>query len=148
MLFVFGATAAFLRHDPHPDYEAAWQQQERARRRMTRLRGRYDRVAARQEPGVRRATHSLDQLLRETEAKHDELRRAGGAGGPFLQETTARIANTVRNRSLAFLEGAIAAIKGPMTGSLAEVQAMTEAEIRRIADLASAGLRLLRRSRR
>src|SRR5947209_5148646 len=28
VLFVFGATAAFLRHDPHPDYEAAWRSQD------------------------------------------------------------------------------------------------------------------------
>ena len=40
------------------------------------------------------------------------------------------MANTVRNRSMAFLEGAIGEIKGGVTGSLDAVRAMPEAEIR------------------
>ena len=130
VIFVFGATAAFLRHDPHPDYEAAWRQQERARRRMTRLRGRYDRVAGTKGRVFDEQLASLDQLLRETEGKHDELVARERQVQPFLQETTARMANTVRNRSMAFLEGAIGEIKGGVTGSLDAVRAMSEAEIR------------------
>jgi hypothetical protein len=130
VIFVFGATASFLRHDPHPDYEAAWQQQERARRRMMRLRGRYDRVAGAKGRIFDEQLASLDQLLRETEAKHDELLARERQVEPFMQETIARMANTVRNRSMAFLEGAIAEIKGEVTGSLEGVRAMPEAEIR------------------
>jgi len=132
VLFVFGATAAFIRHDPHPDYEPAWRAHDRARRRLTRLRTRYERVAGSKQREFDEQLSSLDQLLRETQAKHDELLARESAVEPFLAETTARIANTVRNRSLAFLEGAIAAIpKGPIEGSLASVQALTEDEIRR-----------------
>lgn len=130
VIFVFGATAAFLRHDPHPDYEAAWRQQERTRRRMTRLRGRYDRVAGAKSRAFDEQLASLDQLLRETEAKHDELVARERQVEPFQQETVARMANAVRNRSMAFLEGAIGEIKGGVTGSLDEIRAMTEAEIR------------------
>ncbi|MBV8914702.1 MAG: hypothetical protein JOZ05_16880 [Acetobacteraceae bacterium] len=132
VLFVFGATAAFVRHDPHPDYEAAWRSQERARGRLTRLRTRYDRVAGAKSREFDAQLAALDQLMRETAAKHDELLVREAAIEPFLLSTTGRIANTVRNRSLAFLEGAIAAIpKGPTEGSLGTVQAMSEEEVRR-----------------
>jgi hypothetical protein len=131
VIFVFGATAAFLRHDPHPDYEAAWRNQERARRRLTRLRTRYERAASAKQREFDTQLGSLDQLLRETEAKHDELLAREQAIEPFLQETATRVANTVRNRSLAFLEGAVGAIKGPITGSLETVQAMPEEDVRR-----------------
>src|SRR3954452_10363049 len=73
VLFVFGATAAFLRHDPHPDYEPAWRSHERARRRLTRLRPRYERAASAKQREFDGQLGSLDQLLRETQAKHDEL---------------------------------------------------------------------------
>ena len=130
VIFVFGATAAFLRHDPHPDYEAAWRQQERARWRLTRLRSRYERVAGAKSRAFDEQLASLDQLLRETEGKHDELVARERQVEPFLQETVARVANTVRNRSMAFLEGAIGEIKGGVTGSLDAVRAMPEAEMR------------------
>lgn len=131
VIFVFGATAAFLRHDPHPDYEAAWRQQERARWRMTRLRGRYDKLAGAKGRVFDEQLNSLDQLLRETEAKHDALVAEERQVEPFHKETIARMANTVRNRSMAFLEGAIGEIKGGVTGSLDTVRATPEAEIRR-----------------
>ena len=131
VIFVFGATAAFLRHDPHPDYEPAWRNQERARRRLTRLRMRYERAASAKQREFDAQLGSLDQLLRETEGKHDELLAREQAIEPFLQETSIRVANTVRNRSLAFLEGAVGAIKGPITGSLETVQAMPEEDVRR-----------------
>ena len=73
VLFVFGATASFLRHDPHPDYEPAWRNHERARRRLTRLRTRYERAANAKQREFDEQLGSLDQLLRETQAKHDEL---------------------------------------------------------------------------
>ena len=131
VIFVFGATAAFLRHDPHPDYEPAWRNQERARRRLTRLRTRYERAASGKQREFDTQLASLDQLLRETEGKHDELLAREQAIEPFQQETATRVANTVRNRSLAFLEGAVGAIKGPITGSLEAVQAMPEEDVRR-----------------
>lgn len=136
VLFVFGATAAFLRHDPHPDYEAAWRAQDRARRRLTKLRTRYETAVHARQRGFDEQLAALDQLLRETQAKHDELERGEQAIGPFFAETGMRIANTVRNRALAFLEGAIGAIPaGPMQGSLAEVQALSETEVfRRITE--------------
>ena len=136
VLFVFGATAAFLRHDPHPDYEAAWRAQDRARRRLTKLRTRYETAVHARQRGFDEQLAALDQLLRETQAKHDELGRGEQAIGPFFAETGMRIANTVRNRALAFLEGAIGAIPaGPMQGSLAEVQALSETEVfRRITE--------------
>ncbi len=136
VLFVFGATASFLRHDPHPDYESAWRSQDRARRRLTKLRRRYETALHAKQRVYDDQLNALDQLLRETQVKYDELRAREAAVGPFFSETTARIANTVRNRSLAFLEGAIAAIpKGPIQGSLAEIQAMTEGDaLRRITE--------------
>jgi hypothetical protein len=132
VLFVFGATAAFLRHDPHPDYESAWRAQDRARKRVTRLRTRYERIAGAKGREFDQQLGALDELLRETNAKYDELVARRDAIEPFLAETAARIANTVRNRSLAFLEGAIGAIpKGPIAGSLDAVQAMSEEDVRR-----------------
>ena len=130
VIFVFGATAAFLRHDPHPDYEAAWRQQDRTRRHLVRLRTRYDRVAGAKTRAFDTQLAALDQLLRETEAKHDELAARAYQVEPFRQETLARMANTVRNRSMAFVEGAIAGIDGSTSGSLDTVRAMPELEIR------------------
>lgn len=130
VIFVFGVTAAFLRHDPHPDYEAAWRQQERTRRRMTRLRTRYERISGTKTRAFDAQLGSLDQLLRETESKHDELDAGARRVEPFLQETVARMANTVRNRSMAFVEGAIGGIEGSVAGSLDTIRAMPETEIR------------------
>jgi hypothetical protein len=131
-LFAFGAAASFLRHDPHPDYEAAWRGQERARKRLSRLRARYEKaVATRQREFDTRLT-ALDELLRETQGRHDQLAAEEAAVGPFFEETVARVANTVRNRSLAWLEGALAGIPpGTATAAVIAVQAMPEREVLR-----------------
>ena len=69
-------------------------------------------------------------MLRETQATHDELLARAAAVGPFFSDTATRVAVAVRNRSLAFLEGAVAEMpKQPITGSIATVQAMSEAEV-------------------
>jgi len=136
VLFVFGATAAFLRHDPHPDYEAAWRAHERSRRQVMKLRARYEALVHTRQKTFDEQMAALDQLMRETQAKHDELVARQAAIAPFFAETGKRIANTVRNRSLAFLEGAIGAMpEGKREGSLAEVRALTEPEVfRRITE--------------
>ncbi len=130
-LFVVGAAASFLRHDPHPDYEPAWRAERRGRVRLTRARTRFEaRVdAARKEHDTR--IGALDALLRETEAKHDQLSAQAGAIGPFFTDTVSRIANGVRGRSLAFLEGAMAALpEGATGGSIDDIRAAGEYEIR------------------
>lgn len=132
MLFVFGATASFLRHDPHPDYEPAWRAQDRARRRVTALKKQYDAALGTRQKGFDQSLAAQDQLLRETQAKHDELLARAAAAGPFFTETVARIANSVRNRALAFLEGAIGDIpKGPISGSIDTIRTMPEPEVLR-----------------
>jgi hypothetical protein len=132
-LFVVGAAASFLRHDPHPDYESAWRAERRARARLTRIRARFEarlHAARRQHDGD---VNALDQMLRETEARHDQL--AGELAGitPFFGDTVARIANGVRSRSLAFVEGALAALpEGAEGGSLQDIQASSEQAILRV----------------
>ena len=129
-LFSLGAFAAFFRHDPHPDYEKVWRDQERARRQVAKLRGRYERASGRQLRDVAQRLAALDALLRETQGRRDELATREAAVEPFRRETTQRIANTIRSRSLAFLEGAIAAIpEGAPAGSSSLLHAATEAEI-------------------
>jgi hypothetical protein len=86
--------------------------------------------------GVRRQgfdqqQRALDALLRETQGKYDDVARRAAAVEPFVNDTLALIANTVRNRSLAFLEGAIAALPpGSSHDSVSGLRAHTEAEIR------------------
>ena len=64
--------------------------------------------------------------------KHDELLAQVNAVGPFLQDTMARVANTVRNRSMAFLEGAVAAIPpGPVHASIETLRAPSEQDVLR-----------------
>ncbi len=132
-LFVVGAAAAFLRHDPHPDYEAAWRAERRARARLTRIRGRFEAKLH----AVRRAhdsdVNALDQLLRETEARHDQLAAELTSITPFFGDTVARIANGVRSRSLAFVEGALAALPEGAEGvALQDIQASSEPAILRV----------------
>jgi hypothetical protein len=130
-VFVVGAALSFLRHDPHPDYESAWRAEQRGRSRLTRMRGRFEsRVgAAQKEHDVK--IQALDELLRETEAKHDQLVVQASAIEPFFYDTVTRIANNVRGRSLAFVEGALAALpEGATGGSVNGLQASGEAEIR------------------
>ena len=130
-LFVVGAAASFLRHDPHPDYEAVWRAERRGRARLTRTRARFEARldAAQKEHDTR--IRALDELLRETEAKHDQLAVQAAAIEPFFNETVARIANCVRSRSLAFVEGALAALPdGAAGGSIADIQASGEQAIR------------------
>ena len=130
-LFVVGAAASFLRHDPHPDYEAAWHGERRGRARLTRTRARFEaRLDAVQKEHDTRI-RALDELLRETEAKHDQLAAQAAAVGPFFDETAAWIANGVRSRSLAFVEGALAALpEGAAGASIADIQAAGEPAIR------------------
>ena len=84
-LFVVGAAASFLRHDPHPDYEAAWRGERRARRRMTRTRARFETRldAVQQEHDTR--IRALDELMRETEARHDQVAAQAAAGRAVLR---------------------------------------------------------------
>lgn len=130
-LFVFGITTAFLRHDPHPDYEHVWHANERAQRKLTRLKSRYERELHAQTVKFDTRMATLDQLTRETQVKIDDLARRHGSIEPFLEQTSRRIANSVRNRSLAFQEGAIAGIpKGAIQGSLEAIRSMTEEAIK------------------
>ncbi len=139
-LFAFGAAASFLRHDPHPDYEGVWRVHQRSRRRLSRLTTRYEKAAAARQREFDQRLSALDAMMRETQTKHEELAASEAALGPFFADTVARVANTVRNRSLAFLEGALGALAGaPSDGSVAELQALSEREIlHRIAPDASA----------
>ncbi len=131
-LFAFGAAASFLRHDAHPDYEAVWRAQQRARKRLARLTARHEKQAGEQQRTFDQRLGALDELMRETQARHDTLAGREAAIGPFFVDTMARVANTVRNRSLAFLEGALAALPAGATGaSVAALQALPEADIRR-----------------
>jgi hypothetical protein len=130
-VFVVGAALSFLRHDPHPDYEAAWRAEHRGRSRLTRTRARFEtRIGtAQKEHDVK--IKALDELLRETEAKHDELLAQVSAIEPFFHDTVTRIANSVRGRSLAFVEGALAALpEGTTGGSIDEIKASGEADLR------------------
>lgn len=131
-LFAVGAAASFLRHDPHPDYEAAWQGERRSRTRLMRTRARFESRldVAQKEHDTR--IRALDELLRETEARHDQMAAQETAVGPFFAETVARIANGVRSRSLAFVEGALSALpEGAGGGSIQDIQATGEQDIRR-----------------
>ncbi|HEX3350826.1 MAG TPA: hypothetical protein VHS58_22265 [Acetobacteraceae bacterium] len=131
VLFAVGAALSFMRHDPHPDYEAAHRAELRARRRLTRLRARYERVVGVRRQGFDQQQRALDALLRETQGKYDDVAGRAAAVEPFVNDTLALIANTVRNRSLAFLEGAIAALPpGSSHDSVSGLRAHTEAEIR------------------
>ncbi len=129
-LFAFGAAASFLRHDPHPDYEGVWRVHQRSRGRLSRRTTRYEKAAAARQREFDQRLSALDAMLRETHTKHEELAAREAALGPFFSDTVARVANTVRNRSLAFLEGALGALTGgPSDGSVAELQALSEREI-------------------
>ncbi len=79
-------------------------------------------------------------MMRETQASFEALAAREAALGPFFSDIAARVANTVRNRSLAFLEGAMGGLSGAVSnGSVAEVQALSEPEIiERIAPAQSA----------
>lgn len=129
-VFVVGATLSFLRHDPHPDYEGAWRGESRAARRVTASRTKYESriAAARKEHETR--IQALDELLRETEAKHNQLATQAAAIEPFFHDTVNRIANGVRGRSLAFVEGVLQALpEGAAGGSINDIRASSEREI-------------------
>ncbi len=131
-LFVVAAAASFLRHDPHPDYEAVWRGERRSRARLTRSRARYEvRLDAAQKEHDSRI-RALDELLRETEAKHDQMAAQAAGIEPFFAETVARVANGLRSRSLAFVEGALAALpEGATGGSVGDIRAADEPVVRR-----------------
>ena len=76
-LFVVGAAASFLRHDPHPDYEAAWHTERRGRARLTRTRVRFEsRLDAAQKDHDTRV-RALDELLRRDGGQARPVGRAG-----------------------------------------------------------------------
>ena len=130
-LFIVGAAASFLRHDPHPDYEAVWRGERRSRARLGQTRARFEAQLDVVQKDHDTRIRALDELLRETETKHDQLAAQAAAVEPFFAETVARIANGVRSRSLAFVEGALAALpEGAAGGSIADIQASGEHAIR------------------
>ena len=129
-LFTAATMASFFRHDPHPDYESAWRGQERARRRLTAIRGRYEAALGKRSRDFGQRQAALEALLRETQARRDQLAGHAAAIGPFYEKTLARIVNTVRSRSLAFVEGAIGALPiGAASGAGATLRAMSEATV-------------------
>jgi hypothetical protein len=132
-VFLVGAAASFMRHDPHPDYEGAWQAERKWQKRLTRTRTRFEARldAARREHD--RRIRDLEQLLRETEARHEQLSARAAGIEPFYVDTVARIANAVRSHSLAFVEGALAALPEGAGGlPLSEIRASSEQEILRV----------------
>jgi hypothetical protein len=130
-VFVVGATLSFIRHDPHPDYEAAWRAEQTAKRQLTRTRARYEARIATTRKEHDTKIQALDELLRETQSKHDQLATQAAAIEPFFFDTVDRIANAVRGRSLAFVEGALAALPdGIRGGAISDIQASTEEHIR------------------
>jgi hypothetical protein len=130
-VFVVGATLSFIRHDPHPDYEAAWRAEQTAKRRLTRTRTGYEGRLATTRKEHDTKIQALDELLRETQSKHDQLAAEAAAIEPFFFDTVDRIANAVRGRSLAFVEGALGALPdGTTGGSVHEIRASTEPHIR------------------
>lgn len=130
-LFTLGLAASFLRHDPHPDYESAWRAEDRASKRLMAIRVRYEKALAARRREFDEKQGALEQLLRETQAKRDQLDAHAVSVEPFFAKTVARIANTVRSRSLAYVEGAIAAIPaGGAAGPAAGLRALSEQEVR------------------
>ncbi len=130
-VFVVGCTLSFIRHDPHPDYEAAWRAEQIAKRRLTRTRAKHEARIATTRKEHDTKIQALDELLRETQSKHDQLATQAAAIEPFFFDTVDRIANAVRGRSLAFVEGALAALPdGTSGGAISDIQASTEAHIR------------------
>lgn len=131
-VFLVGAAASSLRHDPHPDYENAYKAEQRSRGRLVRTRARFEsRIAeARKEHDAR--VRALDELLRETEAKHDQLAAQLAGVEPFVADTIARIANGVRSRSLAHVQGVLAGLpEGAGGAAIQEIRAASEADILR-----------------
>ena len=98
---------------------------------MTRTRARFEARLDTVQKDHDARVQALDALLRETEARHDQVAAQAAAVEPFFAEMVARIANGVRSRSLAFVEGALAALpEGAAGGSIADIAAMREYDIR------------------
>lgn len=130
-VFVVGATLSFLRHDPHPDYEGAWRNERKTRMRLTSARAGYESRIASTRKEHETKIQALDELLRETEAKHNQMASQAAAITPFFHDTVDRIANGVRGRSLAFVEGALQALPdGATGGSINDIRASSESEVR------------------
>ncbi|WP_027133549.1 hypothetical protein [Geminicoccus roseus] len=75
-LLIVGAIVSFVRHDPHPDYEAAVTRATRTERRLTKMRSAYERQEAKLSRRYDERISTLDRQLVRVDNELAVIRRA------------------------------------------------------------------------
>jgi len=105
LLFVFGISASFLRHDPHPDYEKAVKEGRRADRALGRLEKRYGDAVAEETSRYEDRKRSLDTQMSELRATIAAVADQSSGILRHCESGRQMAAQTIRTRCGSFQEG-------------------------------------------
>jgi hypothetical protein len=104
-LLVVGAIISFVRHDPHPDYEAAVTRAERAQRRLNRLRSAYERQEAKLSRQYDERISTLDRQLVRIENELELAKRTLQQAAAHRPQMIRAVAGTLVQRFGAYRLG-------------------------------------------
>jgi hypothetical protein len=118
LIFTFGVIASFLRHDPHPDYERAIHEARRSERAFGKLERRYSAALRQETSRYEDHKRALETQMGELRATLASLADQSVGIRDHCMASRQMVAQTIRKRCNAFLEGFSVARDAPEAPSL------------------------------
>lgn len=104
LLFTFGVTASFLRHDPHPDYEKMTIKSRKADKHLAKMEGRFEEKVAEEKNRFDTIRRGLDTQMAELKAALTALSDQEFRIKGHMESARRIVAQTIRSRCAAFAD--------------------------------------------
>lgn len=105
LIFLVGTVAAFMRHDPHPDYEKVTKERARIQKRMHKIEEKFQRKAAELSSEYDRRINYLDRQLDQTEEEIERARNRLQMIEARRPEILGMVSEVITLRLLAYQKG-------------------------------------------
>ena len=105
LIFLVGMVAAYVRHDPHPDYERVTRRKEKLEKRLHKIEDRFEKDVSKRSREFDGRIAFLDRKLDQTESEIEEMQRDLAAAKGRKPEVVEMMAEVVCLRILAYQRG-------------------------------------------
>ena len=105
LIFLVGMVAAYIRHDPHPDYERATKERSRVQKRIHRIEAQFQKKAATLSTEYDRRIGYLDRQLDQTEEEIETTRNKMQLIEERKPEILGMVSEVITLRLLAYQRG-------------------------------------------
>ncbi len=105
LLFLFGIAASFLRHDPHPDYEKAMRESQRADKGFARHERRYATALSEETARYEERKRALETQMSDLRATIAAVSDQTVGIARHCQASLQMVAQTIRTRCGNFVDG-------------------------------------------